>query len=46
LLQRAIRSADIVVPDGIGIIIASMILGEKIRERTTVWISFSVSALY
>ena len=33
--QRAIRSADIVVPDGIGIIIASMILGGKIRERTT-----------
>lgn len=31
----AIQSADLVVPDGIGIIIASKILGGNIRERVT-----------
>ena len=31
----AIRNADLVVPDGVGIVIASKILGGSIRERVT-----------
>jgi len=31
----AIRSADLIVPDGVGIVIASKILGGSIRERIT-----------
>jgi N-acetylglucosaminyldiphosphoundecaprenol N-acetyl-beta-D-mannosaminyltransferase len=31
----AIRNADLVVPDGVGIVIASRILGGSIRERVT-----------
>jgi N-acetylglucosaminyldiphosphoundecaprenol N-acetyl-beta-D-mannosaminyltransferase len=33
--ELAIKSADLVVPDGIGIVIASRILGGSIRERIT-----------
>lgn len=35
LFSRAIRDSDLVVPDGIGIVIASKILGGEIRERVT-----------
>lgn len=35
IFSEAIRGADLVVPDGIGIVIASEILGGKIRERIT-----------
>lgn len=35
LFTMAIKSADIIVPDGIGIVIASRILGGSIRERVT-----------
>lgn len=31
----AIRNADLVVPDGIGVVIASRILGGSLRERIT-----------
>ena len=31
----AIRNADLVVPDGIGVVIASWILGGSLRERVT-----------
>lgn len=33
--ELALKSADLVVPDGIGIVIASKILGGRIRERVT-----------
>lgn len=33
--NTAIRNADLVVPDGIGVVIASKILGGSIRERIT-----------
>ncbi len=33
--DRAIREADLVVPDGVGIVLASKILGGSIRERVT-----------
>jgi N-acetylglucosaminyldiphosphoundecaprenol N-acetyl-beta-D-mannosaminyltransferase len=35
LFQQAIHNADLVTPDGVGIIIASKILGGKIRDRVT-----------
>lgn len=35
LFRAAIREADIVVPDGVGILIASRILGGRITERIT-----------
>jgi N-acetylglucosaminyldiphosphoundecaprenol N-acetyl-beta-D-mannosaminyltransferase len=35
LFSKAIRKADLVVPDGIGVLIASKILGGKIRKRIT-----------
>ena len=35
LFDQAIRNADLVVPDGVGIVIASKILGGSIRERIT-----------
>jgi N-acetylglucosaminyldiphosphoundecaprenol N-acetyl-beta-D-mannosaminyltransferase len=35
LFQQAILSADLVTPDGVGIVIASRILGGTIRERVT-----------
>ncbi|MDX9818273.1 MAG: WecB/TagA/CpsF family glycosyltransferase [Desulfococcus multivorans] len=35
LFQQAIRSADLVTPDGAGIILASKILGGKVRHRVT-----------
>jgi N-acetylglucosaminyldiphosphoundecaprenol N-acetyl-beta-D-mannosaminyltransferase len=35
LFQQAIHAADIVTPDGAGIILASKILGGSIRERVT-----------
>lgn len=35
VFQQAIHNADLVTPDGVGIIIASKILGGKIRERVT-----------
>lgn len=35
LFQQAIHNADLVTPDGVGIIIASKILGGTIRERVT-----------
>ena len=35
IFESAIKNADIVVPDGFGIIIASKILGGKINERIT-----------
>jgi N-acetylglucosaminyldiphosphoundecaprenol N-acetyl-beta-D-mannosaminyltransferase len=35
LFQNAIRNADIIVPDGIGIVLASKILRGSIRERIT-----------
>lgn len=35
LFDEAVRSADLVVPDGVGIVIASKILGGGIRERVT-----------
>jgi N-acetylglucosaminyldiphosphoundecaprenol N-acetyl-beta-D-mannosaminyltransferase len=33
--DAAIRNADLIVPDGVGIVIASKILGGSIRERVT-----------
>ncbi len=33
--DRALREADLVVPDGVGIVLASRILGGRIRERIT-----------
>src|SRR5574341_2181983 len=33
--RNALENADLIVPDGIGIVIASKILGGKIRERIT-----------
>jgi len=33
--NEAIKNADLIVPDGIGVVIASKILGGKIRERVT-----------
>jgi exopolysaccharide biosynthesis WecB/TagA/CpsF family protein len=33
--SRAIKNADLVVPDGVGLIIASRILGKSIHERVT-----------
>jgi len=33
--QRAIHGADLITPDGVGIIIASKVLGGSIRERVT-----------
>jgi len=35
LFQEALKKADMVLPDGIGIIIASKLLGGTIRERVT-----------
>lgn len=35
IFLNAIKEADLVVPDGIGIVIASKILGRRIRERVT-----------
>ena len=35
LFARAIREADFVVPDGVGIVLASRILGGAIRQRIT-----------
>jgi N-acetylglucosaminyldiphosphoundecaprenol N-acetyl-beta-D-mannosaminyltransferase len=35
IFKAAIREADIVTPDGVGILIASRILGGRIRERIT-----------
>lgn len=35
LFHDAVKAADLVVPDGIGIVIASKILGGRIRERVT-----------
>lgn len=35
LFQQAIHNADLVTPDGVGIIIASKVLGGTIRERVT-----------
>lgn len=35
LFEIAIKSADLVVPDGIGIVLASRMLGGSIRERVT-----------
>lgn len=35
MFDEAIRNADLVVPDGVGIVIASKILGGSIRERIT-----------
>lgn len=35
LFHEAIRGADLVVPDGVGIVLASRILGGQIRERVT-----------
>jgi len=35
LFQQAIHSADLVTPDGAGIVLASKILGGEIRERVT-----------
>lgn len=34
-LMRIIRSADLVIPDGIGLVYASRILGEPLTERVT-----------
>ena len=35
LFQQAIHNADLIVPDGIGIVVASKILGGNIRSRVT-----------
>jgi len=35
LFSRALRDADLVVPDGIGVVLASGLLGGMIRERVT-----------
>ncbi len=35
LFEQALKSSDLIVPDGIGIVIASRILGGSIRERIT-----------
>jgi N-acetylglucosaminyldiphosphoundecaprenol N-acetyl-beta-D-mannosaminyltransferase len=35
VFDRAIRAADLIVPDGAGILLASRILGGNIRERVT-----------
>jgi len=35
LFRKAIENADFVVPDGIGIVLASHVLGGKIRQRIT-----------
>lgn len=35
IFHEAIQNADLVVPDGVGIVLASRILGGKIRERVT-----------
>jgi N-acetylglucosaminyldiphosphoundecaprenol N-acetyl-beta-D-mannosaminyltransferase len=35
LFQRAIQTADLLVPDGVGILLASKILGGRIQERVT-----------
>src|SRR5574340_466588 len=35
VFEKALREADFVVPDGVGIVIASKILGGSIRERVT-----------
>ncbi len=35
LFERALKESDLVIPDGIGIVIASILLGGKIRHRIT-----------
>ncbi len=35
LFEKAIKNADLVVPDGIGVVLASKILGGNIRKRIT-----------
>ena len=35
LFEKAIKESDLIVPDGVGIVIASRILGGSIRERIT-----------
>jgi len=35
LFRQSLKSADLVVPDGIGVVIASRILGGNIKKRTT-----------
>ncbi len=35
LFQEALLTADLVIPDGIGVVLASRVLGGRIRERVT-----------
>lgn len=35
MFEKAIKSADLVIPDGIGVVLASEILGGNIRKRVT-----------